>query len=131
MNLSELMQLFSSSATIHHLEISDKILASLVTTLLGMGITFSALIVLLFIISWMQKLFKSETEVKDSAIPSQQKPETDEEEIVAAISSALIMKIQEGNSNNIIIRNIRRVDDFHPQWSKAGIRNQLDSTLNR
>lgn len=127
MNLSELMQLFSSSETIHSLGLSDKILASLITTLLGVGITFCALIILLVVISWMRKLTQTQNSPE---VPQQHTEQTDEAEIVAAITAAIAMTMQSRQSN-IVIRNIRRVNDFHPQWNRAGIRSQLNSNLNR
>lgn len=128
MNLSELMQVFSSPATIHNLEVTDKLIASLITTLLGVGIVFVALTILLLVTSWMHKLIQPKA--VHAPLPStEEKPADDNEgELVAAISAAITMTM-ESDQSTIIIRNIRRVNDFHPQWSRAGIHSQLNSNL--
>ncbi len=134
MNLSQLMQLFSSPETIHNLEVADKFYASLITTVLGMGITFSALIILLFTISLMRRIMvRSPKSDQVPSLPASASGviETDdeEEEIVAVISAALAASLQTSHKN-IVIRNIRRVQDFQPQWNRAGIQNQLNSNIN-
>ncbi len=128
MNLYQLMELFSTAESIHSLVLSDKLYASLVTTILGMGITFSALIILLLAISLMHKC------IAPPATITQEKPvdatvEEDEAAVIAAITIAVAETMQTSRKN-IIIRNIKRVNDFQPQWSRAGIRNQLNNSLN-
>ena len=59
MIVTELLAIFADPNAIHSLSSSDKLLAGLITTILGMGITFSALIILQFIIAWMDKILNS------------------------------------------------------------------------
>lgn len=130
MDLSKLMQLFSSPETVESLQLSDKIYASLITTLLGMGITFSALIILLFVISFMRKLaVKPEPAAAITPPAAIQKEEENEDELVAAITAAVVATMRCGR-RNIMIRNIKRVNDFQPQWNRTGIHNQINSNLN-
>ncbi len=130
MDLSKLMQLFSSPETIESLQLSDKIYASLITTLLGMGITFSALVILLFVISFMHKLtVKPETAKKATVSSEIPQKEGNEDELVAVITAAVVATMRCGR-RNIMIRNIKRVNDFQPQWNRTGIHNQINSNLN-
>ena len=56
MTATELLKQFADPNVIHSLSVMDKIVAGLITTCLGMGITFIALIILQVIISWMDRL---------------------------------------------------------------------------
>ena len=53
MDLSTLMEIFSDPSRIDTLSAGSKLNASLITTAMGMGITFTALVILLFAISLM------------------------------------------------------------------------------
>ena len=140
MTVTELLSQFSNPDTIQTLSASDKMTAGLVTTILGMGITVTALVVLLFIISWMNKLLTPNT-IKESQPTSPQTETattsenaaqvhavTDDQEIVAAITTALAMSLKT-TASNIVIRNIERVEDTSPAWNRAGIVEQMNSRL--
>jgi len=140
MTVTELLSQFSNPDTIQTLSASDKMTAGLVTTILGMGITVTALVVLLFIISWMNKLLTPKT-IKESQPTSPQTETatttenaaqvhavTDDQEIVAAITTALAMSLKT-TASNIVIRNIERVEDTSPAWNRAGIVEQMNSRL--
>lgn len=138
MTTTELLATFANSDLIESL-FGDKMSAGLITTVLGMGITFSALVILLFIITWMNKLLnktpapsaapaKVQSPKKTSAtLPKQSKTENDNE-IVAAITSAIAMSLKT-SASNIVIRNIEKIDNSSPQWNKAGIIEQMNSRL--
>ncbi len=129
MDLSRLMQLFSSPETVESLQLSDKIYASLITTILGMGITFSALVILLFVISFMRKLAVKPEPAERVTTTAALQQEEDENELVAVITAAIVATMPR-HRRNITIRNIKRVNDFQPQWNRAGIRNQVNNSLN-
>ncbi len=134
MDLSHLLQAnlmldFSLPEKIHSLGFFSKLYASLVTTVMGMGITFFALVILLFTISLMRKLAVQEDLQQASVTPISPPVQEDDAEIVAAITVAIAETMQT-NRKNIVIRSIRRVNDFQPQWNRAGIQNQLNSSLN-
>ncbi len=137
MTTTELLAQFADPNVIQSLSTLDKLTAGLITTLLGMGITFLALIILQFIISWMDRLVN-----RTSAIP--EKPATpaatpqptveqaatlqDDNELVAAITAAIAMKMKT-SVGNIVIRNIEKIEDRSPAWNRAGIIEQMNSRL--
>ena len=139
MTTTELLATFANGKLIESLTIGDKLSASLITTILGMGITFSALIVLLFIISWMNKIL-NKTSARSAAptlataptktmasTAAANKTESDNE-LVAAITTAIAMSLKTSTSN-IVIRNIEKVDNRSPQWNRAGIIEQMNNRL--
>lgn len=137
MTTTELLEIFSNGELIESLSMGDKVTASLITTVLGMGITFSALVILLFIMIWMNKLLnKTPAAVaanqpapapKATPKPTAQ-PQVDENEIVAAITTAIAMSLGT-SASNIVIRNIEKVEEQAPQWNRAGVIEQMNSRL--
>ena len=98
MNIAELMKLFSDPEIIKGLSFSDKMMGVMVSLILGMGITFLALVFLMFLIGCMAKLLaekpKETTEQLDSESPkSTMKSESIEPELVAAITAAVAAKM--------------------------------------
>lgn len=139
MTTTELLATFANADLIESLSFGDKFSAGLITTVLGMGITFSALIILLFIITWMNKLLNktpapSATPVKVSppkktgVTPPTPSTIENDNEIVAAITTAIAMSLKT-SASNIVIRNIEKIDNSSPQWNKAGIIEQMNSRL--
>ena len=76
MEIVDLLATFSDPSTIKSLTASQRLMAGLVTTLLGMGITFVALVVLLFITSLFDKLSaleKTQSESPQRTAPTAKK----------------------------------------------------------
>jgi len=138
MTVTELLALFANPDVMRTLSASDKLLAGLITTILGMGITFSALIILQFIISWMDKLLNNSkapqskapvTAPAESPLPkAKTEPQQDDNELVAVIASVIAMKMKT-SVENIVIKNIEKLDDQSPAWNRAGIIEQMNSRL--
>ncbi|MFT5726333.1 MAG: sodium pump decarboxylase gamma subunit [Desulforhopalus sp.] len=139
MDTTELLATFANSDLIHSLSFGDKISAGLITTVLGMGITFSALVILLFIITGMNKFLsktptpsaapaKAQPHKQSSVTPHTQSKTENDNEIVAAITTAIAMSLKT-SASNIVIRNIERIDNRSPQWNKAGIIEQMNNRL--
>ena len=137
MTTTELLKQFADPNVIHSLSITDKLLAGLVTTLMGMGITFIALIILQIIISLMDRLLNRTTTVTGPApLPaSVAAPETtpaapavlqDDQELVAVLTTAIAMKMKT-SVGNIVIRNIEKIEDRSSAWNRAGIIEQMNS----
>ncbi len=135
MTVTELLTSFANAEVMHSLPISDKLMAGLITTILGMGITFAALIILQFIISWMDKILnRQKVEAAPTAVnpvnaqPVDRKPENpeDDNELVAVIASVIAMKMKT-SAHNIVIKNIVKLDDRSPAWNRAGIIEQMNS----
>lgn len=138
MIVTELLASFANPDVMQSLSTSDKLLAGLITTILGMGITFSALIILQFIISWMDKILnnsRGEQTITPATVPIAEKsPDAKEEvlqddnELVAVIASVIAMKMKT-SVENIVIKNIEKLDDRSPAWNRAGIVEQMNSRL--
>jgi sodium pump decarboxylase gamma subunit len=138
MIVTELLAIFADPNAIHSLSSSDKLLAGLITTILGMGITFSALIILQFIIAWMDKILNSRkataTKAPAPAPTTEPSPKAqtesyqDDNELVAVIVSAIAMKMKT-SVENIVIKNIEKLDDRSPAWNRAGIIEQMNTRL--
>jgi sodium pump decarboxylase gamma subunit len=135
MTVTELLTSFANPDSIQVMSFSDKMTAGLATTILGMGITFIALIILQFMISWMDKILnkkKLEPTAEATAPPArklpahQEKPAVDDNELVAVIASVIAMKMKT-SVDNIIIKNIVKLDDRSPAWNRAGIIEQMNS----
>jgi sodium pump decarboxylase gamma subunit len=136
MTTTELMLQFSNPETLKTLSFGSKIMAGLVTTVMGMGITFIALILLQFIISWMERLASPGRQPASAAAEapsSSATPEgiTDNEEDLelTAVITAVLANHLHTSSDNIIIRNITRIEDSSPLWNRAGILEQINSRL--
>ena len=138
MIVTELLASFANPDVMQSLSTSDKLLAGLITTILGMGITFSALVILQFIISWMDKILNNSKEAPTNTLatapiagkPAEAKEEVlqDDNELVAVIASVIAMKMKT-SVKNIVIKNIEKLDDRSPAWNRAGIVEQMNSRL--
>lgn len=136
MTATELLAKFADPQAMQQLASSDKLNAGLVTTILGMGITFVALLILMVLISWFDKLINpkrvQETTVAkpsaQQATPTAAPEKGDDRELVAAITTALAITLKTP-VDNIVIRNIVRVEDKSPAWNRAGIIEQMNSRL--
>ena len=115
---------------------SDTMGYTLIVTLFGMGIVFLVLILLQYILKLMEVVFHREkkaatgltqvTEVKaveTAATQVNDAEAADDDQLVAVITAAVISCL--GGKSNIVVRNIRRVDDFTPAWGKASRTEQM------
>ena len=133
MSIVDLLALFSDPASLKELTVSQKMVASLVTTLLGMGITFLALVALQIVITLMARLIPEGhagknpvTEEKEASAGKAE--DEDSQEVVAAISASLAVLLQ-CSPKGLVIRNIRKVEETSSVWSKVGIIEQTDKYL--
>ena len=132
--MTDLLVTFANPEAMHTLSVNDKLLAGLITTLLGMGITFTALIILQFIISALDRILnKSKAEKKQAPIatvaapaPEPKRKQEDPEELVAVISTVLAMQLGT-RPDRIVIRDIVPIIDDSPAWNRAGIIEQMNS----
>ena len=136
MTTTELLKQFADPNVIQSLSITDKLIAGLITTLMGMGITFIALIILQIIISWMDRLLnRTATAAVPAPLSASVAPETtpaapanlqDDQELVAVLTTAIAMQLKT-SVGNIVIRNIEKIEDRSPAWNRAGIIEQMNS----
>ncbi|HBH29065.1 MAG: OadG family protein [Desulfofustis sp. PB-SRB1] len=131
MEFTELLKIFSDPATIDSLSLSQRISAGLFTTMLGMGITFCALILLHLLITAMGLI---EARLSSPAVANTEEPEqkpapaTDETELVAAITAALAVMLDRP-PHTFIVKNITPYQDASPVWYRAGMIEQIHNRL--
>lgn len=132
MDTVELLAKFADPEVIKTLSMMDRLTAGLITTILGMGITFVALVVLQFIIGMMAKLSSDKPAEVIVAHTEERQPakntHVQDEEIVAAITAAIATQLKT-SVNKIVIRNIERVEGSSSAWQKAGIAEHMNNSL--
>jgi sodium pump decarboxylase gamma subunit len=136
MTITELLAQFANPETIKTLSITHKLLAGLVTTLLGMGITFIALILLQILISSMDRLINRGVAPKDNTQANQASVKKksdvheaqDDNELVAVITGVIAMQLKT-SVDTIVIKNIAKIEDRSPLWNRAGIIEQMNTRL--
>ena len=136
MDLTKLMELFSHADTIHNLTAWEKLVGGLITTVMGMGVTFVALTLLLYAIKGLHRALQPKSTAPQHLPAAPPEPEScalviegeEDEEVIAAIMVAIDLTITPGDSP-VVIRNIRRIEDFQPRWSEAGLWAQINNRL--
>lgn len=132
MDTVELLAKFSDPDVIGTLTLTQRMFAGLITTILGMGITFLALIILQIVTSLFEKLAPTHTAALQPVPATEPAPKQEpdqkqqDEELVAAITVALATQLQTTTSN-IVIRNIRKLDDHSSTWNKVGLAEQMNN----
>ena len=133
MVITELLSRFADPEIIHTLSLTDKLIAGLVATTLGMGITFVALILLQMVIVLMDKLMhRPATTPAAGSVPVKSTAPVPEPvppfntELIAVISTVLAQQLKKP-VDSIVIKNIERISTSSPAWSKAGIIEQMNS----
>ena len=128
MSVVELLAVFADPVRLQELTLSQKMLASLITTLLGMGITFLSLVILQLAIMVMARFSKVPQEPaganavdETTIVPAGTLvPGETSEEVIVAITVSLAILL-ERSPNKLVIRNIRKIENPLPAWNKAGL----------
>jgi len=150
---TDLLSVFSDPSRIESLSVMERTWAGLITTILGMGITFVVLVILLFVTSLFEKFSSSEEpkpillsiihllqryagieeskpvpELKSTpaATMAEEPVAQTDDELVPVIAASLAMMLQTPASN-LLIRDIRRVEDRSSTWGRAGIAEQMQT----
>lgn len=140
MNLLERMKVSIDTMTM-----GEKFLASIQVTLLGIGIVFVALAILYFSIVIMEKLINKPQYAKETidskpdaietvvlnhekSVQIEEKETIYNTELVAVITAAIASSFNIP-AQDIVIRNIKRVQDPTPTWAKAGRMEQINNML--
>lgn len=125
---------FKHAETFYQMSMSDKLIATGYVIILGVGITFIALMLIWWITVLMSKTIQkleAKTNLTEVKSQSSQKPvlqpapilETasvdDESELVAVITAAIASSLSTSVSS-IRVTNIRRIVDATPAWGKSG-----------
>ncbi len=129
-----LMEMFSNPDQIENLSMGDRLLGGLITTVMGISITFIVLLLLWVIIAVVSKAIAS-TEKKESApapvvaaaAPSVVEEIVDDGQLIAVITAAIAAMEGEGATSNLIVKRISRISGNAPTWSAAGRAEVIDS----
>ena len=143
-----LMERFIDPAMFVNLTFGEKVAASLVTTLMGMGTTFSVLILLWGIIALTSRIIRKsenkavvEATAKTAGVDVKSKeaeavgiigggtsPAIDaSQEIIAVIMAAIAASSGSGSASNLKIRKIQRISGSNTAWNSAGVNDCIDS----
>jgi len=133
---TDLMTIFADPEKIKTLSAMQLLWGSLMTTLLGMGITFVALYLLQLLISLFEK-FSGSDEAQAGAAKKKLTPPAGEtivpqpalrmdDGLVPAITAVLALML-EAPAGSIVIRGIRKIEDAPRAWSLAGIADQMQN----
>lgn len=138
MQIAESLTAMSDPEKIGNLDPSQRLLAGLYPASLGMGIKFLALIVLMFSTSLMGMIgqfggkketpaaapYAPRTKRTGGATSDIDRQAPDDEEIAAAITTALAVML-ETSPSSFVVKTIRRVEDSSTAWSRAGLAEQM------
>lgn len=134
-----LLEKFADPTIIKSMPFADKMLASFYVAILGMGVTFLALLILWGSIILLGK-FTNKIEKKNNntkIVKEQPKIEKivtediskdDDLELVAVIAAAIAATTNQPISK-IFVKNIKRVGDNTTAWKKAGIASQMSNRM--
>ncbi len=122
------LEAFKHEETFSQMIMSDKLLATGYVIILGMGITFIALVLIWWITVLMSKTIQT-IEAKNAIVevkPQVAQPISaaivntdDDEELIAVISAAIAASLNT-SMENFKVTNIRRLSDSTPTWGKIG-----------
>lgn len=108
--------------------------------LVGIGVVFVGLVILIGIIKLMEIALKAMTAKKETAAPApapaaapapvaEPEPEVDDNELIAVIAAAVACAMEaEGNASGFVVRSIRRINNA-PAWNRAGREEQVYSRM--
>jgi sodium pump decarboxylase gamma subunit len=132
--MMELLAKFADPQVMATLPLTDKLLAGLGATVLGMGITLVALLSLQLVITILEKVLNRTKEenglpVTPAVSPQQQAvppPLHEDRQLIAVITAAIAMQLRT-SPNRIVIKNIEPLPTHGPAWGRAGIIDQMNS----
>jgi len=137
MSQLSLLERLADPQLINQMSAGEKMSASLQVTIMGLGITFSVLILLWILISIMHKVvYRPEEKKNDSPAVTQSKAPVasaasqasagEDEELIAVITAAIAASLQKP-LHSIIVKNIIRVPQSNLAWANVAKQEQLDS----
>lgn len=130
MQEQSLMDIFSDPNTIHSLSFGEKMLGSTVTMIMGLGITFTILLLIWLFIAIMGKILgaaehKKKAESAPAAAapaaapaPAKAEPAAADDSLIAVIAAA-IAAYEGGSADNLVVRKITRLSGDMTPWESA------------
>lgn len=117
----------------HNLSLSEAFAMGGETTVIGLAIVFSVLIILMLVLMLFKVIFYRQPKKQQvKSAPAQASPvktvkeETDEEELVAILTAAVAASLNT-STYNLKIKSYRRVDNKMPAWNKAGVTETINN----
>jgi len=135
---TDLLTAFADPEKIKEFTTTQRLWAGLITTILGMGITFVVLVVLQFVIGLFEKLSGSEkqpTLALKNPVPAvaagraDEKPASQSDDELVPVIAASIAIMLGTSTSNILIRDIKQVEDTSSTWRRAGIAEQMQHRI--
>lgn len=130
-----LMDIFSNPETVHSLTFGEKMMASTITMILGLGITFMVLLLIWLFISLMGKALGTSKKAAPAPAPAAAPAavetkapveETSDDSLVAVIAAA-IAAYQGANANNLVVKKITRLSGDNTPWGVSGLEDRLET----
>lgn len=118
------------------MSLGEALTTGLQTTVVGLTIVFSVLIILMLVLMLMKKIFYKEpkkaelVKAKEAPAPVEVKAvketEEDEEELIAVLTAAVAASLNT-STYNLRIKSYRRVNNEAPAWNRAGLRETINN----
>lgn len=133
-----LIDRFANPEMIKAMPLGEKMLASLYVTLLGMAITFVALMILWAMIALMSRILgtkpaKAKAAVSETVQPATEavieKNDDETDDAIVAVIAAAVAASMNTSIHNIIVRKIRRTPDTSPAWGRTGRLEQMKTRV--
>ncbi len=118
-----------------NVSLSDALVTGGTTTLVGLSIVFSVLIILMIVLMLFKLIFRQKPKAQQVAVQSakvqeQQAPviddNVDETELVAVLAAAVAASLNT-STYNLKIKSYRRIDNKMPAWNKAGVTETINN----
>ena len=131
----QILENFKHAGTFAGMSLGDKVIATLYVILLGMGITFVALILIWALTALMSRIIKAVEGGTKPAVTEAPKPkapvavavkEEEDEALIAVITAAIAASLNT-SMHNIVVTNITRINDETPVWGRAGRSDVMNS----
>ena len=117
------------------MSVSEALGTGLQTTVTGLAIVFSVLIIIMLVLQCFNVIFgekKKKPEAVNTAPAAEEvkaepvAQKVDEKELIAVLTAAVAASLNT-STYNLQIKSYRRVDKNAPSWNKAGIRDTINS----
>lgn len=126
---------FANPEMLEQMTFGEKLMASSYVALLGMIVTFVALMIIWGLILTMTKLVGEAQQKKAVQITKVPTPKViveeakeNQEELIAVITAAVAASMNT-STHNIVVRNIVRIPDTTPAWGVAGRAEQMSRMM--
>ena len=126
-----LMDIFADPNTMHSLSFGEKMAGSAITMLMGLGITFTVLILIWIFIAIMGKVLRS-TQKKDKAAapaaapaaatkaaPAAAQTAASDDALIAVITAAIAAYEGSASAGDLVVRKITRLSGELTPWANA------------